>query len=186
MPNLKDLPIGDSSPDMVHAVIEIPKGSRNKIEYDPELQVFKLNRVLYSAVHYPAAYGFIPSTHGGDGDPLDVLVLSEEPLATGIVLDVIPIGGLEITDQNGEDLKIVAVAAFDPNVNEMNDVSDIPRHRRTEIEQFFSTYKILERKKVTVGKWVSANAAKKAIKKANRDYTSHNGINLSAKSSRSA
>src|ERR1051325_382426 len=89
MSNLKHLPIGTSAPDVVHAIIEIPKGSRNKIEYDEELEAFKLDRVLFSAVHYPVAYGFIPSTHWDDGDPLDILVITNEPLATGIVLDVI-------------------------------------------------------------------------------------------------
>src|SRR5437870_2669352 len=107
MPNMKGLPIGDGAPEIVHAVIEIPKGSRNKIEYDPALEVFKLDRVLFSAVHYPTAYGFIPSTLWDDGDPLDVLVITDQPLVTGIVLDVTPIGALELHDDKGDDLKIV-------------------------------------------------------------------------------
>lgn len=148
---------------MVHAVIEIPRGSRSKIEYDPELEVFKLDRVLFSAVHYPIAYGFIPSTMWHDGDPLDVLVVTDEPLATGLVLDVIPIGGLEMEDEHGNDLKIIAVAAFDPVVNSATNYTDLPAHKRVEIEQFFTTYKILEKKDVKLGGWVDAARARDEI-----------------------
>ena len=168
MPNLKSLPIGENAPEIVHAVIEIPQGSRSKIEYHPEMEVFKLDRVLYSAVHYPTAYGFIPSTLWHDGDPLDILVISDQPLVTGIVLDVIPIGALELHDDKGDDLKIVSVAAFDPNVNVIENYTDLPPHRRVEIEQFFATYKILEEKKVKVGGWLSASRAQKEIAKAQR------------------
>jgi len=171
--NLKCLPIGENAPEIVHAVIEIPKGSRSKIEYDPELEAFKLDRVLYSAVHYPVAYGFIPSTLWGDGDPLDVLVITDQPLMTGIVLDVTPIGALELHDDKGDDLKIVAVAAFDPNVNTMKDQTELPPHRRIEIEHFFDTYKALERKVVEVGSWISTEEAREAINKAHRDFHEH-------------
>jgi inorganic pyrophosphatase len=163
MPNYKNLPIGPEAPDMVYAVIEIPQGSRNKIEFDPELEVFKLDRVLFSAVHYPTAYGFIPSTLWDDGDPLDVLIITDQQLATGIVLDVIPIGGLEMHDDKGHDLKIIAVAAFDPNVNQLRSINQLQEHRRLEIEHFFVTYKMLEDKKVHVGDWIGPEAARKAI-----------------------
>ncbi|SRR5579883_1438271 len=163
MANLRNLPIGESSPDVVHVVIEIPKGSRNKIEYDEELEVFKLDRVLFSAVHYPAAYGFIPSTRWHDGDPLDVLVVTDQSLTTGIVLDAIPIGALEMEDDSENDLKVIAVAAFDPNVNTFTDYSELPPHRRLEIEQFFETYKMLEKKRVKLGKWLGAAQTRKEI-----------------------
>jgi inorganic pyrophosphatase len=161
--NLKNLPVGPEAPDIVHAVIEIPKGSRNKIEYDVDLEVFKLDRVLFSAVHYPVAYGFIPSTLWDDGDPLDILVFTDQPLTTGIVLDAIPIGALEMRDQKENDLKIVSVAAFDPSVNKAVNYTDLQAHVRLEIEQFFVTYKQLEKKEVKVGKWLSASEAKEAI-----------------------
>ncbi len=163
MPNLKHLPIGDKAPEMINAIVEIPKGSRTKIEYDPDLGIFKLDRVLYSAVHYPAAYGFIPGTHGGDGDPLDVLILTDEELATGLLLDVIPIGALHIVDDKGEDIKIMCVAAFDPNVCTLKDIDELPKHKKLEIEQFFSTYKALEKKDVFVGDWMTAQQARDVI-----------------------
>ncbi len=163
MTNLKELPIGPSAPEVVHAVVEIPRGSRSKIEYDAELEVFKLDRVLFSAVHYPVAYGFIPSTMWHDGDPLDVLVVTDEPLATGIVLDVIPVGALEMEDEHGNDLKIIAVAAFDPAVNQFGNYTDLPAHKRIELEQFFTTYKILENKHVKLGNWIPATQAREEI-----------------------
>ena len=98
-----------------------------------------------------------------DGDPVDVLVITDEPLATGIVLDVIPIGALEMEDEHGNDLKIIAVAAFDPAVNNIQDYSQLPHHKRIEIEQFFTTYKILEKKHVKLGMWLKASHARDEI-----------------------
>jgi len=183
VPNLNYLPIGADAPNVVLAVIEIPKGSRNKIEYDGELESFKLNRVLYSSVQYPTAYGFIPSTSGGDGDPLDVLVMTDQPLTTGLVLDVIPIGALEVEDQAGTDLKIVSVAAFDPNINEIKNYTELPRHQLEEIEEFFRTYKILEKKKVTLGDWVDASRAREEIGNA-RNAFEHSRENKNPSSKR--
>lgn len=170
MSNLKNLPIGPNAPDVVNAVIEIPKGSRTKVEYDPELEAFKLDRVLFSSVHYPTAYGFIPSTLWGDGDPLDILVFTDEPLTTGIVLDAIPIGALDMHDDKGSDLKIIAVAAFDPNVNMLKGYKELQEHRRLEIEHFFVTYKLLEEKEVNVGGWMDAEEARAAIGQARIDF----------------
>src|SRR5690242_11479982 len=110
MKNYKDIPIGEKAPESVNAIIEIPRGSRNKIEYNPSLGIFQLDRVLYSAVHYPYSYGFIPSTLWDDGDPLDILVFCDQELITGLLLEVIPIGGLEMIDDKGSDLKVIAVA----------------------------------------------------------------------------
>lgn len=101
MSNLKKLPVGENAPDEINVVIEIPKGTHTKIEYDAKLEVFKLDRVLYSAVHYPTAYGFIPHTLWDDGDPLDVLVLNEEPLQTGLLLRARPVGVLLMNHLDG-------------------------------------------------------------------------------------
>ena len=171
MINYKDLPIGESAPVKVNAIIEIPRGSRSKVEYDATLGIFRLDRVLYSAVHYPYSYGFIPSTLWFDGDPLDILVFCDEELTTGLLLEVLPIGGLEMSDDMGSDLKIIAAAASDQNVNHLREYSDIALHRRTEIEHFFETYKLLEGKGVQIGKWINAEEARKDIMKAAAMFT---------------
>jgi inorganic pyrophosphatase len=170
VPNLKDISLGKDAPDIVNAIIEIPKGSRNKIEYDVELEVFKLDRVLFSAVHYPVAYGFVPSTLWDDGDPLDILVYSDQPLQTGILVEAIPIGGLEMHDDKGSDLKLIAVAAFDQSVNHVRDLEALQEWRKIEIEHFFDTYKLLEGKRVNIGEWINADQAKASIHKANEAY----------------
>ena len=108
--NLKYLPLGDGSPDIVNAVVEIPKGSRNKYEYNMDLGVFQLDRVLYSSMHYPEAYGFIPSTLYDDGDPMDVLIVIDQPLQTGIMIEVKPVGILKMQDEKGTDDKVISVA----------------------------------------------------------------------------
>lgn len=179
MASLKNLPAGERSPEIVNAVIEIPKGSRTKIEYDETLEVFKLDRVLFSAVHYPTAYGFIPSTYWDDGDPLDILVFTDQPLATGIVLDVIPVGALEMHDDKGHDLKVISVAAFDPNVNHVRSYTELQEHRRVEIEHFFETYKILEKKQVDIGNWLDAEETRKAIIKAQNAFKQRKADGLS-------
>jgi inorganic pyrophosphatase len=168
--NYKDLPLGKSAPDVVNAVIEIPRGSRNKVEYDPELGIFRLDRVLYSSVHYPYSYGFVPSTLWDDGDPLDILVFCDQDLITGLLLEVIPIGGLEMSDDKGSDLKIIAAAAGDQSTKHLREYTDIASHRRIEIENFFATYKVLEGKDVDLGKWIDAAAAKEAIMKSAKNY----------------
>ena len=170
MISYKDIPIGENAPQKVNAIIEIPRGSRNKIEYDPQLGIFRLDRVLYSAVHYPYSYGFIPSTLWDDGDPLDILVFCDQELFTGLLLEVIPIGGLEMSDDKGSDLKIIAVAADDQSVNQLREYTDIAEHRRIEIEHFFGTYKLLESKGVQIGKWINAKKAQEDIMKASSAY----------------
>lgn len=170
MVNYKDIPAGKEAPNVVNAVIEIPRGSRNKVEFDPELGVFRLDRVLYSSVHYPYSYGFIPSTLWDDGDPLDILVFCDQDLFTGLLLEVIPIGALEMHDDKGSDLKIIAAAAGDQSVNHLREYTDIAEHRRIEIEHFFQTYKLLEEKGVIIGKWINAAAAKASIVKSMENY----------------
>lgn len=170
MANLKNLPIGKDSPNVVNTIIEIPKGSRNKIEYDVELGVFKLDRVLFSAVHYPVAYGFVPSTMWDDGDPVDILVYCDQPLETGLLVEAIPLGGLEMHDDKGSDLKLIAVAAFDQSVRHVRDLEELQEWRKIEIEHFFDTYKLLEGKSVNIGEWINADQAKASILKAHEMY----------------
>src|SRR5215813_5335987 len=122
------LPIGSNVPDRVNAVIEIPQGSVHKYEYDKELHVFRLDRTLYSPVHYPGDYGFIPSTLSDDGDPLDVLVLVDAPSFTGCIMTVRPIGVLSMVDQQSEDEKILAVGVNNPVYQDLKDYTELFPH----------------------------------------------------------
>src|SRR5690349_63343 len=158
------LPIGSDAPRRVNAVIEIPKESVNKYEYDKELNVFRLDRTLFSPVHYPGDYGFIPCTLGMDGDPLDVLVLVEAPSFPGCLMEVRPIGVLRMLDQGKGDEKILAVAASDPLYREVHDISQAFEHPLRVIEHFFSIYKALEGKKTEIAGWNGVDAAKKIIR----------------------
>jgi inorganic pyrophosphatase len=147
----------------VNAVVEIPRGSRNKYEYNLELGVFQLDRVLSAAVHYPTAYGFVPSTLYEDGDPVDVMIFIDQPLQTGILLEVRPIGILKMHDEKGSDDKIIAVAQHDPMYSTVANLSQLPRHLLVEIEHFFTSYKKLERKRVKSFGWSGAREAHRAI-----------------------
>src|SRR5215510_5972368 len=168
------LPVGSSAPDRVNAVIEIPQGSVHKYEYDKELHVFRLDRTLYSPVHYPGDYGFIPSTLGLDGDPLDVLVLVDSPSFTGCVMEVRPIGVLRMVDQGKQDEKLLAVVENDPVYREINDCSQVFPHLLREIEHFFSIYKNLEGKKTKLAGWASAKVARKIIVEAQKRLAAEN------------
>ncbi len=163
MPDYTKLPIGDHAPRRVNAVIEIPMESVNKYEYDEKLQVFRLDRTLHSPVHYPGDYGFIPSTRGHDGDPLDVLVLVNSPSFPGCVIEVRPIGVLRMVDQGKNDEKILAVAESDPVYREINSARQLFPHLLREIEHFFSIYKNLEGKKTELAGWEDADAARQII-----------------------
>ncbi|MDX2130097.1 MAG: inorganic diphosphatase [Chloroherpetonaceae bacterium] len=163
MINYKTLPVGDKAPKEVHAIIEVPKGERNKYEYDPKLGVFKLDRVLYSSTHYPTSYGFIPSTLAEDGDPLDVLVMTHGATFTGCVIDVRPIGLLKMRDDKGLDDKILSVPVNDPIYKNIRRLSDISPHLPTEIEHFFSVYKELEGKHVESFGWEDYFVAERKI-----------------------
>src|ERR1041385_4544042 len=141
------LPIGEKAPHRINAVIEIPKDSVNKYEYDKQLHVFRLDRTLFSPVHYPGDYGFIPCTLGQDGDPLDVLVLVEAPSFPGCLIEVRPIGVLQMVDQGKKDEKILAVGESAPRYREVNDATQVPQHKLGKIELFFSIYKYLKEKR---------------------------------------
>jgi inorganic pyrophosphatase len=132
--------------DFVPAVIEIPRGSKLKYELDKRTGLLMLDRVLYSSVHYPANYGFIPQTHAGDGDPLDVLVLMQEPLHPLTIVRARAIGGFRMRDDKGVDDKIVAVAIDDPAYSHYEEASQLPPHVVVELRRFFQDYKVLEGK----------------------------------------
>ncbi len=136
-----------SSPETVDVVVEIPQGSRNKYEYDHDRHVFRLDRRLFSATVYPADYGFVPDTLGEDGDPLDALVIMDEPTFPGCWISARPVGVFWMTDDAGPDAKIICVPAGDPRWERVPDIDDLPDHLRGEIEHFFTVYKDLEPKK---------------------------------------
>jgi inorganic pyrophosphatase len=129
---------------VVDVVVEIPRGSRNKYEYDHEQQVMRLDRRLFSATVYPADYGFIPDTLAEDGDPLDAIVLLEEPTFPGCWVTSRVVGVFWMADDKGPDAKIVCVPAGDPRWDTVNDIGDIPESLRNEIAHFFDVYKTLE------------------------------------------
>lgn len=130
------------------AIIEIPKGSRNKYEYDKETGKIRLDRVLFSPMHYPADYGFVPDTLALDGDPLDVLVFLTEPTIPGCVIEVKPIGVFLMEDDKGPDEKLFCVPVADPIWSQLNELEDLNSHILLEVEHFFKVYKDLEKKKV--------------------------------------
>ncbi|WP_431137118.1 inorganic diphosphatase [Psychroserpens mesophilus] len=140
-------------------LIEIPKGSRNKYEYDFELNKIRFDRMLFSSMMYPGDYGFIPETLALDGDPLDVLVMGTEPTFPMCVMEVKPIGVFHMADEKGPDEKLICVPVTDPIWNACNDIEDLNPHRIKEITHFFQVYKDLEKKKVDVGGWGNAEEA---------------------------
>ncbi|MDR7208237.1 inorganic diphosphatase [Flavobacterium piscis] len=140
-------------------LIEIPRGSRNKYEYDFEIKRMRFDRMLFSSMMYPADYGFIPETLALDGDPLDVLVLVNEPTFPGCVMEVKPIGVFHMADDKGPDEKIICVPVSDPIWNSLENLSDINPHLLKEIEHFFQVYKDLENKQVDVEGWGDVNEA---------------------------
>jgi inorganic pyrophosphatase len=146
-------------PNIIRVIVEIPKGSRNKYEYDPESGRIKLNRVLFSSVHYPADYGYIEGTLAEDGDEVDVLVLIEEPTFPGCLIEAKPIGYLEIQDERGRDNKVLAVPLKDPRWGNIKDLYELSPHLLDEIENFFLTYKKLESKEVRSEGWYNARKA---------------------------
>jgi inorganic pyrophosphatase len=163
MTNYLSLPIGDGAPNEVNAVIEIPRGTTNKYEYDKQLNVFRLDRNLHSPVHYPGDYGFIPSTLSPDGDPLDVLVLVDAPSFPGCLMSVRPIGVLQMIDQGKEDEKVLAVGTNNPIFRDVHDYQQLYPHLLLEIEHFFTVYKELEAKSTRVVGWQNAEAARSVV-----------------------
>ena len=162
MTNYLALPIGDAAPEVVNAVIEIPRGQTNKYEYDKSSRLRSIE-ILFT-VHYPVIYGFIPSTLSLDGDPLDVLVLWTRPVSLpGCLMTVRPIGMLEMVDQGKQDEKILAVGTNNPIFKDMRDYTKLYPHLLLEIEHFFSVYKALEAKTTKIVGWHAAERSKATV-----------------------
>lgn len=151
-------------------VVEIPKGCNNKYELDKKTGLLKLDRILYTATHYPANYGFIPRTYAGDKDPLDVLILCQEAIYPLTLVECYPIGALRMIDNNEEDEKIIAIAKHDPFLNTYKDISEIPAQVSAEIKHFFEVYKQLEGKQTTVDKIMGREEAEQIIEKCMENY----------------
>lgn len=162
--------IGKNLPNIVQAIIEIPKGSRAKYELDKETGMLRLDRVLYSSVFYPANYGFIPQTLGEDHDPLDILVLSQMEIQPLCIVNAKVIGVMRMIDNNEGDDKIIAVCADDVSVNHINSMEELPAYFHSELKNFFEEYKKLENKKVLVEGFQDAETAKKIIQTSIIDY----------------
>ena len=172
---LHDIPLPDRLDLHFPVVIEIPAGSKLKYEIDKRTGLLMLDRVLYSSVHYPANYGFVPQTHAGDGDPLDVLVLMQEPVHPLTIVRSRAIGGFQMTDDKGVDDKIVAVAVDDPAVQHYTSTSQLPPHLVRELQRFFQDYKILEDKISEVEELYDRDRALEVIKEASAGYRKRSG-----------
>ncbi|PSL43254.1 inorganic pyrophosphatase [Salsuginibacillus halophilus] len=154
----------------VSVFVEIPYGSSNKYEFDIEKNSFKLDRVLYSPMYYPAEYGEIPQTLAEDGDPLDALVLVTHPTFSGCIIDTRIIGALTMADEKGKDDKLIGVPVNDPRFANVNSLKDISPHILEEIKHFFETYKDLEKKQVKIDKWEDKSSALKILDRAVQNY----------------
>jgi len=154
----------------VDVFVEIPKGSRNKYEFDKNAKSIRFDRMLFSAVHYPSDYGFIVDTLADDGDPLDALVLIWEPTFPGCLIEARPVGLFKMWDEKGADEKILCVPIFDPMWNEIKSLDGVPSHLLHEIEHFFQIYKELEKKKTGIEGWSGRFEAIDVIKRAQKRF----------------
>jgi len=154
----------------VNVMVEIPKGSRNKYEYDTKRKVIKFDRMLFSAMHYPSDYGFITDTIAEDGDPLDALVLVWEPTFPGCMIEARPVGLFRMRDEKGPDAKILCIPLGDPMWNHIKTLDDVPPHLLKEIEHFFKVYKDLEEKKTGIEGWEGLDSALHDIKEAQERF----------------
>lgn len=157
-------------PGIVNVLIEIPAGSKNKYEFDKDMQAFALDRVLFASVQYPFDYGFIPNTLADDGDPLDGMVIMDQPTFPGCVIAARPIGMLEMIDGGDRDEKLLCVPAEDPRYNEVKSLSDIAPHRLEEIAEFFRTYKNLEKKVTEIQGWQDAGKVAALVDECIKNY----------------
>ena len=155
---------------VIEVLIEIPKGCRNKYEYDKERKMIRFDRTLFSSVHYPSDYGYISDTHGQDGDPLDALVLVNQPTFPGCLIDARPIGVFVMHDEKGKDDKVLCVPISDPHWNHIHAMEQVPPHLLREIEHFFNVYKDLEEKQVRIEGWQGKQAALDIIEDAKLRY----------------
>lgn len=165
-----DLDYGKEAPSKVTGVIEIPKNCRAKYELDKDSGMLILDRVLYSSINYPANYGFIPKTYCDDGDPLDILVISQIEIVPMCLVEAKVIGVMRMLDGGEMDDKVIAVAANDMSVNHINNISELPPHTVKELRSFFEDYKKLENKTVVVEEFQGKEVALKIIEKSILDY----------------
>jgi inorganic pyrophosphatase len=169
--SLLSIPIGRNAPVEVHAIIEIPRGSSNKYEYDLTLEAFVLDRVLFSPLHYPCDYGWVAGTLSEDGDPLDILVIGSQPTFPGCVVRARPLGSLMMRDEEGTDYKILAVSSRDPRFTEAQVLEHLPTHILKELVHFFTVYKELEEKETEVLGWQDKETAHRIIRECHRRYS---------------
>jgi inorganic pyrophosphatase len=161
-----DVELGDRIPELIPVVIEVPKGCKTKYELDKKSGLIKVDRILFSSVHYPANYGFIPQTYCGDHDPLDALVLGQESVVPLSIVLAKPIGLMKMIDQEETDDKVIAVHANDPEYAHYNSIQELPPHRMVEVKRFFEDYKVLENKAVKVENFLDCIEAGKVIQEA--------------------
>jgi inorganic pyrophosphatase len=161
---------GNEAPEVVTAIVEIPQGSKGKFELDKESGMLRLDRVLFSSVHYPAHYGFIPQTYCDDKDPLDIMVLTSIELPHMCLIDAKVIGVMHMVDQGEADDKIIAVAANDMSWNHINDINELPPHTLLEMRRFFEDYKALEHKEVVVNEFMGRDVAIKIVEESMKLY----------------
>jgi inorganic pyrophosphatase len=166
---------GNKLPEFVNGIIEIPKGTRAKYELDKESGLLKLDRVLYSSVYYPANYGFIPQSFCDDHDPLDILILSQIDVVPMCIVEAKVIGVMRMLDNGEADDKIIAVAAGDPSVSHIQDISELPAHFISEMRSFFEDYKKLENKTVVVEDFLNRTTAMKILQDSFKLYQEHFG-----------
>ncbi|HIK08587.1 MAG TPA: inorganic diphosphatase [Trichormus sp. M33_DOE_039] len=157
-------------PGAINVLIEIAGGSKNKYEFDKDLQAFALDRVLYSSVKYPYDYGFIPNTLADDGDPLDGMVIMDEPTFPGCIIPARPIGFLEMVDGGDRDEKILCVPDKDPRYTHVKSLQDIAPHRLDEIAEFFRSYKNLEKKVTEILGWQDVHQVAPLVEKSVKAY----------------
>jgi inorganic pyrophosphatase len=167
-----DVALGPDIPQLVPVVIEVPKGSKTKYELDKKSGLIRVDRVLFSSVHYPANYGFIPQTYCGDHDPLDVLVLGQDPVVPLSIMLAKPIGVMKMRDQGEADDKIIAVHANDPEYVHYNSITELAPHRMMEVSRFFQDYKVLENKIVEIDHFLDRDDALRVILEAIELYAS--------------
>ncbi|MCW3996130.1 MAG: inorganic diphosphatase [Candidatus Bathyarchaeota archaeon] len=167
----RQIPAGDNPPELLNMVIEVVGGSRDKYQYNIEKEVFALDRIIPSSVVFPVEYGFVPQTLSEDGDPLDIMALSYEPLEVGVIARVRVVGALIIEDEEGVDPKILSVLVNDARFGGIKDTTDIQKNKLIEIQEFFETYKRLEPHKWTKFKeWKTAKKAMSIVEKAMANY----------------